>query len=732
MRIALVHYHLGPGGVSRVISSISSALSASGVNQVILIGGLGSDAADQGSVDAGLPVKKVPGLGYAADGLTLDVDDLKERLRLVAREALGGEVDVWHFHNHSLGKNSWMHRLVAALARDGERLLLQIHDLAEQGRPRNYAVIAESKDIYPYGSGIRYAFLNSRDLGVFVQAGLPFDSAILVPNPIPNSGAEQMAQVSRRELLLFAPVRAIRRKNIGELVLLSVYLRSRGKIAISRAPLDRDALAIHDTWKKFAESRNLPIAFDVVDRMRPREDAEMDFDSWIENASHVVTTSVSEGFGLPFLESLVWGLPLIGREIAHIFEDQRAAGIHFDGLYDRLLVPMDWVDPSVLQNHVTVTMERNYRLYGRLLKSNLIDETLLSLTNDGWLDFGNLPESLQQGVIERLDDPANRGIPLVERKGITTALEDWLDERLRDRTLPQVDLTGFESGKIGDLLVSIYQKMLGDSGTLVKFLPPERILDSFLEPEQFHFLQSALPASPRSMKFKAVVCDVYATLLIAPAGGVKPDPEADPMIRRVIEAFGYAPPESPSTELYRAVKEHHRLSGESFPEVDLRTLWRNVLLLPEGADVERLVRAIEDAWHPSTLMPGASEAVKWLSRQGGALGLLSNAQCNTVDSLEGIAPLFAPELRILSYQHGIAKPDGRLFETMVERLAGRGISPEETLFIGNDPVQDITPAAAVGFRTALFIGHPDSLRSGDCSPDIRLTSWADLQDYVSV
>jgi FMN phosphatase YigB (HAD superfamily) len=61
-----------------------------------------------------------------------------------------------------------------------------------------------------------------------------------------------------------------------------------------------------------------------------------------------------------------------------------------------------------------------------------------------------------------------------------------------------------------------------------------------------------------------------------------------------------------------------------------------------------------------------------------------------------------------------------------DRLAGRGISPAETLYIGNDPLQDIVTAAACGFKTALFTGHPDSIRPGECHPDHEFSHWPGL------
>jgi putative hydrolase of the HAD superfamily len=228
-----------------------------------------------------------------------------------------------------------------------------------------------------------------------------------------------------------------------------------------------------------------------------------------------------------------------------------------------------------------------------------------------------------------------------------------------------------------------------------------------------------------------VIFDIYGTLLIAPAGGVKPDTAADPLLRAILTHFGHQAPESPSAELHAAVLRHHAAAETPYPEVDLRVLWREVLGLDPGTDVAPLVEAIEAAWHPARLMPGAEKIIQQLARAGVSLGVLSNAQFNTLRSLGGAADLFAPELTILSYQHGIAKPAPELFEMLADRLAGRGIKPEETLFIGNDPLQDIVPAAAHGFKTALFTGHPDSRRPGECMPDFVISKWSGLSDLGS-
>jgi hypothetical protein len=215
MTVAIVHYHLGSGGVSRVISTTSRMLTGAGIANVILAG--------NGPADTDLPLHIIPGLGYREDGGE-DADGLLESLRTVAVAALGNPPDVWHFHNHSLGKNLPLCRVVSLMAEQNESLLLQLHDLAEDGRPSDYQKIPGFTKLYPVGPRIRYAFLNSRDRDAFTAAGLPERNSHVVVNPIECENIAQ--QDEYRPALVFAPIRGIRRKNLGELVLLYIFLKN--------------------------------------------------------------------------------------------------------------------------------------------------------------------------------------------------------------------------------------------------------------------------------------------------------------------------------------------------------------------------------------------------------------------------------------------------------------------------------------------------------------------------
>ena len=58
--------------------------------------------------------------------------------------------------------------------------------------------------------------------------------------------------------------------------------------------------------------------------------------------------------------------------------------------------------------------------------------------------------------------------------------------------------------------------------------------------------------------------------------------------------------------------------------------------------------------------------------------------------------MFDPELRFWSFENGFSKPDPHVFRILTARLEARGISPSETLMVGDRFDNDIEPARAHG------------------------------------
>ena len=101
LRVAIVHYHLKRGGVTRVIESALAAFDTleTPPEIVVLAGEIPEDLSFKERCRA------IKGLRYSnAQERTPDPKSLRKALKKAAKSALGGDPDIWHIHNHSLGK----------------------------------------------------------------------------------------------------------------------------------------------------------------------------------------------------------------------------------------------------------------------------------------------------------------------------------------------------------------------------------------------------------------------------------------------------------------------------------------------------------------------------------------------------------------------------------------------------------------------------------------------------
>ena len=263
-----------------------------------------------------------------------------------------------------------------------------------------------------------------------------------------------------------------------------------------------------------------------------------------------------------------------------------------------------------------------------------------------------------------------------------------------------------------------------------------RDLSSPLEP-----LPTGTPADLRDLHgIRAVLFDVYGTLVISGSGDVGVNAAADRAgaFGAACEAAGTPCAdrgEAGVAALRAAVDADHaaaRARGVEYPEVDIREIWRAALAdlgvtEPRSATVERSAVEYEARTNPTWTMPHAADVLRDLRGRGLLLGIVSNAQFFTPhlfpahlgDTLAGFG--FDPDVRAWSWEHRRAKPGTFLYELAAEKLAGKGIEPREVLYVGNDLLNDCTPAQQVGFRTALFAGDARSLRLREGDERVRET-----------
>lgn len=488
MRIALIHYHLQGGGVTRIISNQLRALQHLGINAIALSG-------SQAPFPLSSPCMVVPGLLYEALRPSLGPDDLAMQMKTAARKALGGPVDIWHVHNHSLGKNFVLPPALAALARQGERLLLQLHDFAEDGRPGNYRNMLSSmangdkqtlcRFLYPQADHVHYAVLNSRDYGYMSHAGLDAEHLHLLPNPVDFAHSEEDEQdedIPEREPLWLYPTRAIRRKNIGEFLLWSALSSPGARFATTAGPENPAEWKRYYRWQEVAAKLRLPVIFEGAGQL------ESSFIRLLRSASCVVVTSLAEGFGMSFLEPWLMGTPVCGRDLPEITDSFRQDGLKLPYVYERLEVPVDWLGLDTIRKAAMDGLRRNMAAYDREPMAGSEERLMAAWIKDGKVDFGRLNEEMQESV---LHDLASAPWKAAELQPAMLPLPD--DPRTLASVTEnnrQIIRSFYNLEQYGENLVRIYKQMLQcQVDSHIGALNGQALLDHFLAPERLVLLR---------------------------------------------------------------------------------------------------------------------------------------------------------------------------------------------------------------------------------------------------
>lgn len=244
---------------------------------------------------------------------------------------------------------------------------------------------------------------------------------------------------------------------------------------------------------------------------------------------------------------------------------------------------------------------------------------------------------------------------------------------------------------------------------------------------------------------KAVVFDIYGTLIISGSGDISlaKGGSRNEAFEETFDSLGVAVESSAysknvSDVFFEIIEKHQhnrRQEGIRFPEVEIRAIWDSFFALskdlgavrsvPSPEVVESLAVAYECRVNPVWPMPGLIDVISKLHERGLKLGIVSNAQfftpsifpATTGKTLQAFG--FDPDLCVWSYRLREGKPSTSLYKLLASKLAESGIHPTETLFVGNDMRNDIWPADACGFKTALFAGDLRSLRLRERDDRVR-------------
>ena len=273
------------------------------------------------------------------------------------------------------------------------------------------------------------------------------------------------------------PVRAIRRKNLGEFLLWAALADADELFAVSRAPQNPQEHAVYAQWVDFAAALRLPVQFALGERWAGS------FQSLLQTAHVLMTTSVAEGFGLTFLEPWLAGRPLIGRKLPEITTAFERAGVDLTALYERLPIPLAWIDCECLRAAIQRELPRVYAAYGRSAGAAEVQRAYVAAIHDRTVDFGRLHEPLQQAVIQQLVNSPAMQAELRPYRNISAATA------CVQANCQQVAQC-FNLQAYGEQLAQIYATVAASPLAPQPALNPQRLLDQFLSPERFCLLRT--------------------------------------------------------------------------------------------------------------------------------------------------------------------------------------------------------------------------------------------------
>jgi glycosyltransferase involved in cell wall biosynthesis len=338
VKIAMLHYHVRPGGVTTVIRNAQRALRDSCEVEVL---------ADFGYNDR--PARSRG--AFLAESKAL-AEQLKKRLR---------GVDVLHTHNIGLGKHPQLTYAVKLLAqRTGIRIINQVHDFPEDNRPAQLRALrycTGKRDdafyratCYYDAPNVIWATLTTHDAAKLAASPIPSGKIYVLPNPVddefftqPTPSRAALREAERkiaafarahrfhfdpRKKLLLSPMKVMARKNNAEAVELVKRLKKH-QLVISLDASSASDRAYSERLKRQIRRERLPVVIGVG--------AEFENPFLLFHLAHaILTTSKVEGFGYTFVEGWLCGKPVLGRDIPEVTRDFVAAGMKMDHLYREL------------------------------------------------------------------------------------------------------------------------------------------------------------------------------------------------------------------------------------------------------------------------------------------------------------------------------------------------------------------------------------------------------------
>ena len=463
MKIAFLHYHLKTGGVTTCLKQQVAALKDD-CDMFVITGEKPEEAPPVDTVH-------IPELAYSTvSGKSVNPQDIAVDVINAIQTRFNGPGDILHVHNPILAKNKNLLKILKALQKRGITLFLQIHDFAEDGRPLSYFT-----EEYPVDC--HYSVVNSRDYRILLKAGLKKEGLHQLFNTVNLSGNSSASSDGGPYVVY--PIRGIRRKNIGEAILLSLFFENNETLVITLPPNSPADVESYEDWIAFSTDHHLRVEFDAG-LNRP-------FDAIVRSARYLLSTSITEGFGFSFVEPWLFEKCVWGRKLPDICRDFETNGVRLDHMYTQLNVPIHWVGSEGFLDLWKRTIQNACELFDIQIEQDRIQSAYDFITADGTIDFGLLNEDYQRKVIlELLSDKAHpqellKLNPFLKKIGKVTSEKDIVNVN-RDAVMRHYNLSLYRQK-----LLTTYERV--NTNDVRQHIDKKILLAEFLDLTKFSLLK---------------------------------------------------------------------------------------------------------------------------------------------------------------------------------------------------------------------------------------------------
>jgi glycosyltransferase involved in cell wall biosynthesis len=364
LKLVVVHYHLRPGGIRRVIELATPHLARQfhgAVERIVLACGEANDRKWNVCFRerlGGTPVEIFvePAFNYLSEQKR-SIESASRRVRAALAKILpaGSANDclVWA-HNLGIGRNLLLAReLTRICSAGGIPLVAHHHDWWFDNRWLRWREMrqagfrtlrAAARTIFPPASKVLHVAINRADADILRRhfakhAGwLP---NLTEPAPAPPEERVRATQNWLEQRLAdnapvwLMPCRLLRRKNIAEALLLTRWLRPEAWLVTTggvssvheQAYADRLAIAVvQNDWQ---------LRLGILQGV---EQDNPDVHELLTASEVILFTSIQEGFGLAPLEAAAARRPLIARSLPNVAPDLVHFGFRFPQSYRELLI----------------------------------------------------------------------------------------------------------------------------------------------------------------------------------------------------------------------------------------------------------------------------------------------------------------------------------------------------------------------------------------------------------